>query len=315
LALTTNPNRDYRVRFCFPDKHNFHLDLPEIIYDHDINSFVDKIISFRTELLDRIKGKNNLMGYCDGCSRKKLQIWTNDAEFSVINIGGHPSPCNFKCSYCDARSNDNTVAFSAKLLTLYNSTLAELKKRDKINKGAVIVLANGEITVNPSQNGYLSLAEGHTTRILTNASKFSRFLAEKLSDGNSCLLVSVDAGTTGTFRKLKGVDAFDRVSYNLREYSKYGKIVLKYILIPGVNDNDDDCFGIVSILEELSLSSLWVSTDVFMLNQNTTHLLVEPLAQFIQKLNTRGIRAYGYDNFLDKKASDRLINKLTPLEE
>jgi wyosine [tRNA(Phe)-imidazoG37] synthetase (radical SAM superfamily) len=272
--------------------------------------FVDKITSYRNELLDSLKTGDYMNNSCKVCTRKRKQIWTDNTDFSIINVGGHPSPCNFKCSYCDARSDDNTVAFSAKLLDLYSQTLTALKLRNQICDNARVMLANGEITVNPAQHGFLALADGYESGILTNASVFSQSVADKISEGKSYLLVSVDAGTSKTFKKSKGVDLFDKVYANLKKYSKYGKIVIKYILIPGINDNDDDFTGVAGLLNNISEDSIWVSTDMYMLGNDTTHLNIEPLAKFVRFLSKKGIRAYGYDAFLSDNSCKVLRKKL-----
>jgi wyosine [tRNA(Phe)-imidazoG37] synthetase (radical SAM superfamily) len=298
LALTTTTDRNFRVRFCFPDKHNFNLKIPEVIFGGEIGEFVADLLEYREKLLEGLKICEYLCLDCENCTRKRKTVWLDDMKFKAINVGGHPAPCNFKCSYCDARSDENTVAFSAHMLKLYRQTLDTLKRRNMIDSDAFFALANGEITVNPSQAEYLSLADGYMTKILTNASVWSQLLADKISDGKSMLQVSIDAGSKDTFRSSKGVNAWERVCLNLRKYSNYGKVVLKYILLPGINDGENDFKGIVRLLNEIHSNSLWISTDMYLLDKNTTSLISEPLVKFIHYLLENGIRAYGYESFL-----------------
>lgn len=64
---------------------------------------------------------------------------------------------------------------------------------------------------------------------------------------------SVDAGTVETFRKVKGVDGFDRVCENLREYAKHGPVILKYILLDGINHTDQDLKGFFKLADEVAV--------------------------------------------------------------
>lgn len=318
LALTTNPNRDYRIRFCFPEKYNWNSNLPEVIYVSDIERFVSEVNLAKSQVLDAFSaGEVIPNGWCNGCWRPRKDIWLDpDDMYSVINVGGHPAPCNFKCSYCDARSEENTVEFSKKMLGLYQKTLDTLKAQSKLSPDAVISLANGEITVNPAGKEFLKLADGYYTIILTNASVFSQDLAERLKKGDAHLFVSVDAGTRESFKKSKGVDAFDRVRENLKRYRQFGAVILKYILLEGINDDDANIDGVIDLCRYLDIDRIWLSTDMFLLESpHGTSSIVPILANVVRKMKWSGIEAYNFYGFLENKDCETLEAMLSSCKE
>ena len=65
------------------------------------------------------------------------------------------------------------------------------------------------------------------------------------------LLTSLDAGTRETFKAIKRVDRFDRVVENLKKYpTDKTRLMLKYIFLEGVNDNEADIDGYYEIVKD-----------------------------------------------------------------
>lgn len=75
---------------------------------------------------------------------------------------------------------------------------------------------------------------------------YSEDIARALNYSKANLCVSVDSGNKDTYEKIKRVHAYERVWENLKNYSlscvknpntDKGYLILKYIIIPGINDN------------------------------------------------------------------------------
>lgn len=202
------------------------------------------------------------------------------------------------------------------MLGLYQKTLDTLKAQSKLSPDAVISLANGEITVNPAGKEFLKLADGYYTIILTNASVFSQDLAERLKKGDAHLFVSVDAGTRESFKKSKGVDAFDRVRENLKRYRQFGAVILKYILLEGINDDDANIDGVIDLCRYLDIDRIWLSTDMFLLESpHGTSSIVPILANVVRKMKWSGIEAYNFYGFLENKDCETLEAMLSSCKE
>jgi len=77
------------------------------------------------------------------------------------------------------------------------------------------------------------------------------------------MVSSLDAGTAETYAKIHGVDLFDKVCYNLEQYARHGLVELKYIILPNINDNENDIFGFLSLCERIKNTDIAVSRDYF----------------------------------------------------
>jgi adenine C2-methylase RlmN of 23S rRNA A2503 and tRNA A37 len=112
----------------------------------------------------------------------------------------------------------------------------------------------------------------------------------------SSINLSIDAGTPETWAKVKGVDNFDEVVRNLYKYAKAcnrpEQITLKYIIIPGINDDLDDFLGVLKIMKDLQINAIAISRDVKTIYDNTTdpeNKLISAAAFFIILLNRNNI--------------------------
>lgn len=126
-------------------------------------------------------------------------------------------------------------------------------------------LVDGEITVLPHRDKLLKLIKDRNwfARVCTNAAIYNDSLAEILSRPLSCLNVSLDAGTSATYKRIKGPDTFYKVVSNIERYAQTNcRIELKYILIPGINDNFDDINGFIDIAQRLKADLVILSNDL-----------------------------------------------------
>lgn len=92
-----------------------------------------------------------------------------------------------------------------------------------------------------------------------------------MTAGKAAINVSLDCGTRETFRKIKGVDAFERVVQNLISYSVSASkaIDLKYIFLPGINDNMSDVDGFIDIVGKCNARTVVISSDYTVVDDST----------------------------------------------
>jgi MoaA/NifB/PqqE/SkfB family radical SAM enzyme len=105
-------------------------------------------------------------------------------------------------------------------------------------------------------------------KFFTNGFIFDEKIAQILgTNPNSSISLSIDSGTSKTWHKVKGVDNFDTVTENLLKYyaasAQPGQIILKYIVLPKVNDNMEDYLSVIKIMEVLQVKNLEISRDMF----------------------------------------------------
>jgi molybdenum cofactor biosynthesis enzyme MoaA len=73
-----------------------------------------------------------------------------------------------------------------------------------------------------------------------------------MGKGLLTIMTSIDCGTAETFRRIKSVNCFDKVCYNLARYAATGGcVVLKYIMLPSINDIEAEADGFVGLAAKL----------------------------------------------------------------
>ena len=202
---------------------------------------------------------------CDGCPSLRFGISPEEYpkltrfNFSTGLIGG--DTCNLKCIYCSYRqkldSNHDENANEDNLFDI-------LSYIDKMYNPAQLYISYnaGEITVSPYRDRILKLWKKTRWRgqILTNCVIYNQDIADLLGDELIDFNVSIDSGTRETYAKIKGADCYDKVVANLLKYSKANRrIALKYILLPGLNDNENDYNGFFRIATDIGANPVFLS--------------------------------------------------------
>lgn len=178
-----------------------------------------------------------------------------------------PAPCQCRCFYCEI---DKVFENSSAVEKGYEKTFEFLEFVDKfgiIHPNAAWQVSSGEITIHPYRERIFSLVGGHACMFYTNGFRFDQGIAEILhKNPHARVEISIDSGTAPTWQKVKGVDNFGTVLQNLAGYKKAaagsGQMMMKYIVLPGVNDNDEDFCSVIEIMKRLEISHLSISLDL-----------------------------------------------------
>jgi len=112
--------------------------------------------------------------------------------------------------------------------------------------------STGEIMVHPNRGKIIEMFGGYRTLLFTNAAIYSEQLAALMEQGLLTIMTSMDCGTPETFQRIKSVDCFDVVCANLTRYAATGGcVVLKYIMLPGINDSEPETDGFIELAAKL----------------------------------------------------------------
>ena len=139
--------------------------------------------------------------------------------------------------------------------------LMYLKNEGILKNDLELHLGGGEITIYKECESILEefgIKGNAHIHAATNAIKYSENLYKAIEKGNTNIIISLDCGTRETFKKIKRIDAFDKVIENIYKYSsaKEHKVTLKYILIPGVNDNMNEFKKFIEIVRKAKVSTV-----------------------------------------------------------
>jgi wyosine [tRNA(Phe)-imidazoG37] synthetase (radical SAM superfamily) len=191
-----------------------------------------------------------------------------DELIHYVNLSMYPAPCQSKCMYCGVHSGESGVFDKRRHADCYEKLFDMLDyalESGMIAPDAVWQVSSGEITIHPFKDRILDLVRYRTAIFYTNCFIFDEKVAANLKENpRSVINLSIDAGTPQTWNRVKGVDNFNTVTDNLVKYfnsSKPGQITLKYIVLPGINDNLEDYATVIEIMKILKVKQLTISRD------------------------------------------------------
>ena len=264
------------MTFCCEQINN----VPGAAFSDSADKSVKEFMRVNREIIEESKrlggsekttSKRTLTSVCSGCQQFKLRGWSKaDGLIHHINLSMYPAPCQGKCIYCDWKDDTKYMRYNKERhLPYYEKVFGIIEyaqKNNMISHDVTWLIVSGEITIHPLKDRILNLVKGQTAQFCTNAFIFDEQIAENLTaNSKSYINVSIDAGTPETWHKVKGVDNFDVVKENLTKYSKYssreGQVTLKYIILPGINDNHDDYVSVTELMKILKTGPLIISRD------------------------------------------------------
>lgn len=248
------------------------MDIPRMSFEETAMETLEKFMGMRTLLIHEGKyGGEVFTSGCRKCAYFCKGNWSGeDGLIHFVNLSMYPSPCQCQCSYCGIHASgldkmideDATGRAYEKLF----SVLELAESLGLISKDANYQVACGEITIHPYRQQIMSLVQGKHVRFLTNCFKYDEDIADMLHNNIYCSInLSIDAGTPETWHRIKGFHNFDIVLSNLKKYKSKcigaGQITFKYIVLPGINDSNEDYLGLIKIMEDLEIKALSLSRD------------------------------------------------------
>jgi sulfatase maturation enzyme AslB (radical SAM superfamily) len=224
--------------------------------------------------------------------------------------------CNLECIWCNADYiiGQKHKDISEETLIEIADALPRWPRAPENDMGVeALCLSGGGENLLPLYSGdFLNQCSNNGIKvgIVSNGTLIHRHL-ESLANNCTWVGISVDAGTSETFNKLKGKNFFDKVISNMSdliEYSKKNNTILnspglgpgvcyKYLLHPG---NVSDVFTAAKIAKDIGCKSLhirpygtpWDKTEEHVFNKEHLNEFREQIMQ-ARNLETDTFRVYG----------------------
>lgn len=239
--------------------------------DDDLQDALMQFIRRRTNLINALKHGKPCV--CDGCPsavRASAEEWNtigDEKKITVLAIS-LSWPCQAGCKYCDMKGNSRLIAKNRELISKQKNFnlirfMEIMESQGILQLETPIELSAGEITIHPKCDEILSFLERYKLQIFSNSIIYSKKVSDIISrDDGSFLNVSIDAGTAETYKSVKGIDAFDKVSDTLNKYSEDGgNIHAKYIILDE-NCNYKDIDGFIELCSMIHAAKINISCDI-----------------------------------------------------
>ena len=275
---------------CYGPGRNFP---PLVRYKDNISEAVDDFLIQRDDIIQKLK--TNAKNPCSGCPALKSDYWKDKKE--TLNLAvGLSYPCQLACSYCTWEGNSRNIAkANAENLTRADevdvpSIIRVIEDKGIFPREGMVNFASGEITISKKCDEILDASSNHPVGIYSNGIIYSERIANLVSrNDGSYLNVSVDAGTSETYKSVKGLDVFEKVKTALFRYREKGAhIILKYILLDK-NNNEADLRGFVNLMQDIKPDKVSVSFDFNMGQEGITEAVTDGAAYLVGECRKRDI--------------------------
>jgi pyruvate-formate lyase-activating enzyme len=272
-----------------------------------------KFIEMRRDAIESLNGHGTA---CKGCDKAKEGYWGTMRTLDKVTLVAFATGfvCQFKCVYCAnvQQPFDECLQNIDRMLEF----VRYLETNQLISPSAYISIANGEVTINQRFDEILTAFSSYQCGFLTNGQVYRERIAKKLMDGMSFVNVSLDSGTRETFRNVKGADCFHEVCGNIRKYASAGAVQLKYILIPGLNDGDEDIDSFLDFANEIG-ATVSLARDIFG-HENFNDRIdgaLKAVTRFLHRASDLGIILYIGQEFYDGAHKDKIRSVIAESRE
>lgn len=247
---------------------------------------------------------------CKNCPNLRENDWEEEFYINTIFLS-HFTKCNSNCSYC----------FTAADKKFYNSfkensilpVLEDLAKNKSIHFDGTVFITGGEPTELKELDKIIEFFEKNNQRryfIQTSGIKYSKAIAQILEKGKSTVTISPDAGCKDTYKKIKRVNAFNKVMDSLKKYNEKTKdesvLTAKYIFVPEINDNKKEVDLWFDACQKRKLKNLSVDFESGFLSMYPKRI-PDAVPQLIKYIQQRGDAA-GINVTLEANAVQLLNN-------
>lgn len=246
---------------------------------------------------------------CEGCYRLAEYNFIGDRKISNFHFS-HSRLCNARCIYCSEEYSSYSRNYDTYPI------IKDLIEKGYYKAGGEATFQGGEPTLmyHFDELIHLFVENGTIVRVHTSGIRYSETVEEALKQDKGTVVISLDSGCSDTYKKIKQVDSFNKVCETIQKYAKANpdNIIIKYILVPGVNDNIKEIDKFFKLMKNFGIKTVALDMEVQYAmkyeNKNVSehlYLLVDYFEKIAKELN---IKVITY-SFLSYVLKNRKIKK------
>lgn len=229
-----------------------------------------QIAKQRKKIIENCK-KGILPENCKGCVDLKSDIWSENNLIDDIYIN-HWDHCNCGCVYCVAASHSEFLVTENKKSKYYEvyPHLKYLYDNNMVSKVAHVELVGGDLTVLDEAEKIIDMVLNYGVGRMSFHSScidYSKGIERALKELSSVDFdFSLDCGDRELYKKIKRIDAYDRVVENVRKYIRCSEkaprfITAKYILVDGLNDNIQEVEKWLKVISDIGIKNTKIDVN------------------------------------------------------
>lgn len=293
IFLERGINFDFdKVTDCCILHHN-NRGLPLLLKNYN-GDFIDweKLFSIKKERIN--KQIQNTISECKDCYHLGNYEFTKEKILSEFHFS-HCRVCNAKCIYCSKEYSEGILNFDTYPIIL------DLIEKGYYKPGGEATFQGGEPTMMKHFNELIKLfiQNGTIVKIHSSGIKYSNEVTNALQQNKGTAVISLDCGTSKTYKKIKQVDCFNNVISSIQKYSQANNnnVIIKYIIIPGFNDCIFEIDKFFDILKKYNIKNAALDIEL----------------KYAQKYNNKDVSPHIFllVDYFQKKAEKLNIKVLT----
>lgn len=231
-------------------------------------NFYEQYIKVKEETVENCKKGVLLYEGCNSCPYAEEKDWDDDTSFKEIEIN-HWFHCNCGCCYCSMLpvTKGKMTIFPKNSEVKLFPIIKRMLKEKMIHPNAFFSFVGGEITVLKEFPAIMKLLlkqkeASYGFCFNSNGIKYEKLLSKALEkDERTSIFISIDAGSKEMFKLIKRKDKYKTVLNNLKHYLKDAKnnsnrIVVKYIIVPNVNDSKEEIDKWIAECKKIGIKTL-----------------------------------------------------------
>ncbi|MBQ9246841.1 radical SAM protein [bacterium] len=229
-----------------------------------------KIAETRKKLIEDCK-RGILPDNCKGCVDLQKRDWGEHNQIDDIYIN-HWDHCNCGCVYCVVGNQGIYLETEKKPSRYYEvyKHLKEMYNHNMISPNAHVEIVGGDLTVLDEADNIINLCLDHGVGRMSFHSScinYSQGIERALKEAPDVDFdFSLDSGERELYKKIKRIDAFDKVVENIRRYMSVSEkskdaLIAKYILVDGLNDSVEAIDKWLNVINDLGIKKAKVDVN------------------------------------------------------
>lgn len=258
-------------------------DMPSYGITLDDEFSLEKMLAARKKIITQ--NQSGIYEKCEKCPWLIEKKWDPTRYlFDRISFA-HFTSCNLQCSYCSLNKSETIPVgkYSDKVLDIISDLLA----KNYISPDSEISFSGGEPTLMPQLDEFIRIFTDYSHKfnyvIFTNGTIYSPALGNLIKNEDAKLLISVDAGFSGTYEKIKTKNFFGKVWKNIQRYTSVNPdaVFVKMIIIA---DNYKEIVPFMETAKAHGVKIVFYDIDP---SKPVTEELIDASALFIHEAKKR----------------------------